>query len=277
MLAVWNFIAPSKETCMTPILIDTHAHLQLEPFDADREDVIRRAAEAGVAAIICVSTDAPSSRQAVALAEKHANIFAAVGIHPNDCGPAGDRDFNEIAELARHAKVVAIGETGLDYYWKRADAATQSRAFIKQLELAQKLDKPVIIHNREAGADILKILQETGGKQLRGVFHCFSENLEYAERALALGSHISFTGNLTYKKSPLPAIAEKIPLEKLLLETDCPFMAPMPYRGKRNEPAFTAAIAAKLATLKSTPVAEIARRTSQNAAGLFNLPVRLLP
>ena len=260
-----------------PALIDTHAHLQLEHLDADREEVIRRAAEAGVAAIICVSTDAASSRQALTLAEKYPSIFAAVGIHPNDCGAAGDKDFLEIAELARHAKAVAIGEIGLDYYWKNVDAATQARAFVKQLELAQKLNKPVIIHNREAGGDILKVLQETGLTRLRGVFHCFSENAEYATQVLALGSYISFTGNLTYKKSALPAVAETVPLERLLLETDCPFMAPMPHRGKRNEPAFTLAIAAKLAALKHMPTAEMCRLTSQNAAQLFRLPDGLLP
>ena len=259
------------------MLIDTHAHLQLEHFDADREEVIRRAAEAGVEMIICVSTDVASSRQAIALAEKHPGIFAAVGIHPNDCGAAAGKDFVEIAELARHPKVVAIGEIGLDYYWKHVDPATQARAFVKQLELAWQIDKPVIIHNREAGEDILATLQGAGLTRLRGVFHCFSENAEYAERVLALGCHISFTGNLTYKKSPLPAIAEKIPLERLLLETDCPFMAPMPHRGKRNEPAFTAAIAAQLAALKNIETSHLSRLTSQNAARLFRLPGGLVP
>ncbi len=255
-----------------PTLIDTHAHLQLEHFDADREEVIRRATEAGVAVIICVATDMASSRQAIVLAEKYPSVFAAVGIHPTDCGPAGDKDFFEIAELARHAKVVAIGEIGLDYYWKNVDPATQAAAFVRQLELAQKLGKPVIIHNREAGADILKILREARLIQLRGVFHCFSENTDYAEDVLALGCHISFTGNLTYKKSTLPAIAEKISLERLLLETDCPFMSPVPHRGKRNEPAFTVAVAEKLAILKNITLAEVCRHTSQNAAALFKLP-----
>ncbi len=268
---------PDAATETKPALIDTHAHLQLEHFDADRDEVIQRAAAAGVAAIICVSTDVSSSRQAIALAEKYPRLFVAVGIHPNDCGAAGDKDFVEIAELARHAKVVAIGEIGLDYYWKHVDPATQARTFVKQLDLAQKLDKPVIIHNREAGEDILKTLHAAGIAQLRGVFHCFSENAEYAERVLALGGHISFTGNLTYKKSPLPAIAEKIPGERLLLETDCPFMAPMPHRGKRNEPAFTTAIAEKLAALKNMPVSHVSRFTSHNAAQLFALPNGLLP
>jgi TatD DNase family protein len=262
---------------MKPLLIDTHAHLQLEQFDADRDEVIQRATESGVVAIICVSTDVPSSRQAIALAEKYPNVFASVGIHPNDCGPAGDNDFIEIAELARHAKVVAIGEIGLDYYWKSVDPATQARAFAKQLELAQKLEKPVIIHNREAGEDILKTVQETGLTQLRGVFHCFSENTDYAERVLALGCHISFTGNLTYKKSALPAVAEKIPLEKMVLETDCPFMSPVPFRGKRNEPAFTATIAEKVALIKNLALADVCRLTTSGAARLFALPHGLLP
>jgi TatD DNase family protein len=165
----------------------------------------------------------------------------------------------------------------LDYYWKNVDPATQARAFVRQLELAQRLNKPVIVHNREAAEDLLTAVRATGLMQLRGVFHCFSEDAAYAERVLALGCHVSFTGNLTYKKSALPAIAEKIPLEKMLLETDCPFMSPVPFRGKRNEPAFTVAIAEKLASIKGKTPADVCRLTSANAVGLFALPGGLLP
>ncbi|MDZ7266482.1 MAG: TatD family hydrolase [candidate division KSB1 bacterium] len=253
-------------------LIDTHAHLQLEQFDADREAVIARAQQAGVETIIVVSTDLASSRQSLALAEKHAGLFAAVGFHPNDCGAAGDDDFVEIARLAQHPKVVAIGEIGMDFHWQRVPAEVQQRAFVRQLQLARETGKPVIIHNRMAGGAILHALSQAGVRELRGVFHCFSENEEYARQVLALGCHVSFTGNLTYRKSALPEVARAVPLTRLLLETDCPFLAPVPQRGRRNEPAFMIHTAEKLAELHHLSVAEICRQTTRNAAQLFGLP-----
>ncbi len=256
---------------MQPSFIDTHTHLQVSHFDADRDEVIHRAFDAGVEKIIVVSTDVASSRQALQLAEKFSGIYAAVGIHPTDCNDATDKDFEMIAELARHPKVVAIGEIGMDFYWKPFSQEAQQRAFIRQLHLAQELSKPVIIHNREAGAAILQTLHDAGIHHLSGVFHCFSENAEYAQRVLALGCHISFTGNLTYKKSTLPEAAAQVPLERLLLETDAPFMTPMPHRGKRNEPAYTVHIVGKLAEIKKISLAEVAQQTTANAMGLFGL------
>jgi TatD DNase family protein len=256
---------------MQPVLIDTHSHLQLSHFDADREAVIQRAHEAGVAKIIVASTDVTSSRQSLQLAEKYPGLFAAVGIHPTDCSKATEADFTMIAELARHPKVVAIGEIGMDFYWKPFSQETQQRAFIRQLHLAQELRKPVIIHNREAGAAILQTLHDAGINQISGVFHCFSENAEYAQRVLALGCHISFTGNLTYKKSTLPEVAAQVPLERLLLETDAPFMTPMPHRGKRNEPAYTVHIAEKLAEIKRLSIEDVAWQTTENVLQLFKL------
>jgi len=256
---------------MKPLFIDTHAHLQLSQFDDDRADVIQRAFDAGVEKIIVVSTDVASSRQSIELAEKFSKLFAAVGIHPTDCAAATDDDFAMIVELARHPKVVAIGEIGMDFYWKPFSQETQQRAFVRQLHLARELNKPVIIHNREAGAAILQTLQDAGIIKFSGVFHCFSENADYAQRVLALGGHISFTGNLTYKKTTLPEVAAQIPLERILLETDAPFMTPAPYRGKRNEPGYAALIAAKLAEIKKVSVAEVARQTTANAVSLFGL------
>lgn len=253
------------------MLIDTHAHLQLEQFDADREAVISRAQEAGVAKIIVVSTDLASSRQSLALAEMHPGLFAAVGIHPNDCGAASDVDFAEIARLAQHPKVVAIGEIGMDFYWQRVPAALQQRAFVQQLQLAREIGKPVIVHNRAAGEAILNALSQAGVRELVGVFHCFSENEEYARRVLELGCHVSFTGNLTYRNSALPEVARSLPLARLLLETDCPFMTPAPRRGQRNEPAFAIHIAEKLAEIHNLSIAEICRHTTQNAMNLFGL------
>jgi len=256
---------------MKPLFIDTHAHLQLSQFDDDRADVIQRAFEAGVEKIIVVSTDVASSWQSIELAEKFSGLYAAVGIHPTDCAAATDDDFITIAKLGRHPKVVAIGEIGMDFYWKPYSREIQQRAFMRQLHLARELNKPVIIHNREAGAVILQTLQDAGIIEFSGVFHCFSENADYAQRVLALGGHISFTGNLTYKKSTLPEVAAQIPLERILLETDAPFMAPMPHRGKRNEPSYAVHIAERLAEIKKIPVAEVARQTTVNAIDLFKL------
>lgn len=251
------------------MFIDTHAHLQLSIFDVDRDAAIRRAHDAGVEKIIVISTDVASSHQSLELAEKFSELYAAVGIHPTDCGAAKDEDFATIGELAKHPKCVAIGEIGLDYYWKKVPPEVQQRTFIRQLHLAKELGKPVIIHNREAGAAILHTLQQAGIHELFGVFHCFSEDAAYAQKVLALGCDISFTGNLTYKKSTLPEVARQVPLERILLETDSPFMAPVPHRGERNEPAFVLHIAEKLASIKKISVDEVARQTSANAARVF--------
>jgi TatD DNase family protein len=256
---------------MKPTLIDTHAHLQLAHFDEDRDAVLQRALDSGVAKIITIGTDLASSRQAIALAERYNGVFAAVGIHPTDCGNATEADYEEIRKLAQHPRVVAIGEIGLDFYWKDVAPEPQRRAFVRQLTLAREMNKPVIIHNREAGEAILQTLREENIHELRGVFHCFSENAEFARRVLDLGSYISFTGNLTYKKSILPEVAAQIPLDRIMVETDAPFMAPVPHRGKRNEPAYVAQIAAKLAEIKKLPAAEIARITAENADRLFGL------
>jgi len=256
---------------MKAVFIDTHAHLQVSHFDADRNEVIQRAFDAGVEKIIVVSTDVASGRQSLQLAEKYSGIYAAVGIHPTDCGESTEKDFFVIGELARHPKVVAIGEIGLDFYWKNVPPEIQQRAFIRQLHLAKEMGKPVIIHNREAGAAILQTLHDAGITKLFGVFHCFSENIDYAQRVLALGCHVSFTGNLTYKKSTLPEVAAQIPLERILLETDSPFMTPTPHRGKRNEPAYMIHVAEKLAEIRKIPASEIARQTTANAVALFGL------
>jgi TatD DNase family protein len=252
------------------MLIDTHAHLQLSHFDNDRAEVIQRAFDAGVEKIIVVSTDVVSSRESLQLAEKFSGIYAAVGIHPTDCGSATEADFNLIVELARHHKVVAIGEIGMDFYWKPFSVEKQQQAFIRQLHLAKELQKPVIIHNRGAGTEILQTLRSAGITKLSGVFHCFSENADYAQAVLAFGCYISFTGNLTYKKSLLP-VAIQTPIERILLETDAPFMTPMPHQKekKRNEPAYVVHVAEKLAEIKRIPISEVARQTTANAVSLF--------
>jgi TatD DNase family protein len=269
--SIYPLIQQSSDPNMKPTLIDTHAHLHLEQFDGDRDTVLHRAREAGVVKIITIGTDVASSRQAIALAEKYERVFAAVGIHPTDCGNATDTDFEEIRKMAQHPRAVAIGEIGLDFYWKDVAPETQRRAFVRQLALARELRKPVIIHNREAGEAILQTLRKENIRELRGVFHCFSEDVDFARRVLELGSCISFTGNLTYKKSTLPEVAAQLPLNRIMIETDAPFMAPVPHRGKRNEPAYVVHVAEKLAEIKKLPVAEIAKITTENAHRLFGL------
>lgn len=254
-----------------PELIDTHAHLQWDSFDADRDEVVARAAQAGVTAIITLATDLASSREVLRLAEKYALVFAAVGIHPTEVQDAKEQDLQEIRELAAHPKVVAIGETGMDFYWDQSTAAIQEHFFLAQMRLAAELDLPVVIHNRAAGPAILQVLEKAGELPLRGVFHCFGEDPAYAEMVLGRGFHISFTGNITYKRSELPAVSTAVPLDRLLLETDSPFLAPAPKRGKRNEPAHIVHIAEKHAELRGVALAEIGRRTSENAKKLFRL------
>lgn len=252
-------------------LIDTHAHLQWHKFDDDREAVIARAEEAGVVAIVTLATDLQTSHDVIGLADKYPIVYAGVGIHPTDVAAAKFSDLQEIAELARHPKVVAIGETGMDFYWDTTTGELQEKFFLAQLELSSELDLPVVIHNREAGQAILRVLARVPDLPLKGVFHCFGESVEYAQIVLARGFHISFTGNLTYKKSTLPDIAKAIPLDRLLLETDSPFMAPAPKRGKRNEPAFVQYIAEKHAELRALPLRTICEATTATARKLFAL------
>lgn len=253
-------------------LIDTHTHLQWPKFDEDRDAVIERAREAGVAAMLTLATDLTTSYRVIELAERHPDVFAAVGIHPTDAVKAGPDDLARIAELARHPKVVAIGETGMDFYWDKTTGAVQEQLFRAQLELGAQLDLPVVVHNREAGPAILQVLAKAAGLPMRGVFHCFGEDHDYARRVLDYGFHISFTGNITYKNNGLAAVAQVIPLERLLLETDSPFMAPVPHRGQRNEPAYVRYVAEKHAEIRRVPLTEIAAATTANARELFRLP-----
>jgi TatD DNase family protein len=203
------------------------------------------------------------------MAEKHEGLFAVVGIHPNDAELWNETAEAKIREWSRHPKVVAIGEIGLDFYWDKAPVSAQEKAFRDQINLAKELDVPIVIHNREAGRQILDVLKSEGVAGLAGVFHCFSETMEIANEILELGFHISFTGNLTFKKSELPQVAKLIPIERLLLETDCPFLSPEPKRGRRNEPAHVIYIAQKLAEITGLPLEEIARITTENAHRLF--------
>ena len=257
--------------------VDTHAHLDQEEFDADRPLVLQRASQAGVEAVVAVGITAASSRAAVALAEAYPVVHAAVGIQPNYCAEAGDDDWQEILTMADQAGVVALGETGLDRYWDFAPIDRQQDFFDRHLRLSQQRDLPVVIHCRNAEAELLPMLREAAARgPLRGVLHSFSGDAALADVCLRLGLYISFAGMVTYRNrkfQPLREVAATIPDEKLLIETDSPYLVPHPLRGKqkRNEPANVALTAESLAELRGVSVEQLAAATAANARRLFAL------
>ncbi|MDZ7723198.1 MAG: TatD family hydrolase [candidate division KSB1 bacterium] len=258
-----------------PKLIDTHTHLYFDQFESDLDAVVGRAQGADVIAMLVVGIDYESSLQAVSTAEKYDFIFAAVGVHPHDAKDMTDEHFDAIRDLLNHPKVVAIGEIGLDYHYDYSPRDVQRRVFRRFLDLSQESKKPVIIHTREADEDILDVIQGRSRHNWSGVFHCFSGDVPMAEKAIELGFHISFTGNITFKRSRSIDVAAALPLNRLMVETDCPFMSPVPKRGRRNEPAFVQYVASRLAKAKNIPVEQVARITTQNAVSLFNLPLEM--
>ncbi|MCX7824357.1 MAG: TatD family hydrolase [Verrucomicrobiae bacterium] len=257
--------------------VDTHAHLTHEKFRDDLDAVARRAAEAGVAAIIVPSSDLDDGAAALALAERFPQVYAAVGVHPNEAETAPPDVMEALSALARHSKVVAIGEAGMDHYWEPAKSSPasrerQRRVFTQQLELAARLDKPIIIHQRNCATELLEVVAAYRSR-VQGVFHCFSESPEIARRVLELGFHISFTGTLTFKRNDaLRELAATLPADRVMVETDCPYMSPEPRRdARRCEPAFVTHTAAALAAARGVPLEEIARQTTENAMRLFGL------
>ncbi|MBN2008934.1 TatD family hydrolase [candidate division KSB1 bacterium] len=253
------------------MFVETHAHLNLNQFDVDRDEVVQCAQENGIEKIINIGIDIPTSNESIRLAETYESVYAAVGMHPNDAVKAPLDYLKQVTTMLKHPKVVAIGEIGLDYYWDYTPADIQKRVLREQLELAIMADLPVIIHTRNAWPDILEILESDFANKLRGVFHCFSGDAEHAQRVLDLGYHISFTGVLTFKNSRAIDIAATIPAERLMLETDCPFMAPVPHRGKRCEPAYIPIIAETLAHARKINIEELAAQTTANARNLFHI------
>ena len=253
-------------------MIDSHAHLQFEQYADDLDDVLTRSRDAGVTAVINIGTDLDSSRAAIALAERHPSLYATIGLHPHDASTFTEETSAALAELARHPKVVAIGETGLDFFYGHSPRDTQIDAFRRQLQLAQEARLPVVVHSRDAKEETLRLLQETT-PEARGVLHCFTGDLDMAQRAIVLGFYISFSGIVTFKNAgPLRDVAKALPLERLLIETDCPFLTPEPHRGKRNEPAWVARVADTLAALHAPATLEqIRAATAKNAASLFRL------
>lgn len=260
------------------MFIDSHAHLEMGEFDSDREEVLQRASAAGVDFIVTVGTSLDFCRRAVALAQKNKNVSATVGIHPHDADSADKNTLDALKKLAEEnkRKVVACGEIGLDFFRNLSARDKQLAAFGAQLELAAELRLPVVIHDREAHEQTLAMIRESGVR--RGVFHCFSGDYEMARKCLDLGFYISIPGVVTFEKAKvLRDVVARIPLASLLLETDAPFLAPVPHRGKRNEPSFLIHTAEKVAEIKKTPLEDIASVTSQNTMNLFGLAQSSVP
>ena len=252
------------------MLIDSHAHLEMKEFDRDREEVIKRAMQAGVDFIVSVGTNLALSKKAVALAEKHENIYATVGVHPHDVAKTDKSTYEVLKELAHKPKVVAYGEIGLDFFRNISPQEKQIELFGRQLELAKELQLPVIIHDRDAHEQTLRMVSNSS--VCRGVFHCFSGDYDMAKQCIDLGFYISVPGVVTYDKAKtIQDVARRVPLSSLLLETDAPYLAPIPQRGKRNEPSFIIHTAKKVAELKGLSLEEVAQITTQNAKSLFHI------
>ena len=252
-------------------IFDTHAHYDAEQFASDREAVLSALPAAGVGLVVDPGCDVASSREAAALAERFDHVYAAAGIHPEDCAGCTDADFDAIRELCRREKVVAVGEIGLDYYWKENPPRDfQEQVFRRQIELALELDLPVIIHDREAHGDSLRIVLDYPG--LRGVFHCFSGSPEMAQELLKRGWYLGFDGPITYKNAKrAPEVAAITPMDRIVIETDAPYMAPVPFRGKRNDSRLLPYVVEKLAEWKGVTPEEMTDITWQNGLRLFRL------
>lgn len=259
---------------MSTPLIDTHAHLDDEQFRDDLPAVLARARSAGVGNIVTIAVSAPSSVACIALAERHPMLSASVGIHPNHITQAEVNAWDEVERLASHEQVVALGETGLDRHWNDTPFPQQEDFFARHLDLSRRIGKALVIHCREAEADVVRLLRADYERHgaVRGVMHSFAGSAETVEACLAMGLYISFAGMVTFKNAAaLRAVAEKVPLDRLLIETDSPYLAPVPVRGKRNEPAFVAHTAECLARVRGVDVSVIGEQTTRNARGLFGV------
>ena len=256
------------------MLIDSHAHIQGEEYADERDAIVARAREAGVDKIIAVggAGDMSSNTDAIALAASFPNIYATVGMHPHDAKDVGAEGLKKLRELAAHPKVVAVGETGLDYYYSHSPHDVQRRVFSQFIHMARQKDLPIVVHERDAATDAAELLSAEGGGSLRGVIHCFTGTYEAACAYLDLGFYLSFTGIITFKNAePLREVVRRVPLEHILIETDSPFLTPVPHRGKRNEPAYVRWVAEMIARIKAISLEEVAETTTGNAAALFKI------
>ncbi len=251
------------------MLTDTHCHLYYDEIKKDISNVLNRAEKLGVNRFICVGTNMEDSLQCLELAEKYENIFASAGIHPHDSKNVPPDYLDQVKKFMKSSEMVAIGEIGLDYYRNISLPDIQRSVFREQMQLAQELKKPVIFHNRDADIDVIKVLSDF--PDVIGVAHCFSSTISTAKTLLDMGYYISFSGNLTFRNSNLPEVAKYLPLDGILVETDSPYLSPVPYRGKRNEPGRTRYVAEKLAEIHQVPLELVARKTTENANRLFYL------
>ncbi|HEY7555780.1 MAG TPA: TatD family hydrolase [Candidatus Binatia bacterium] len=257
------------------MLIDSHAHIQGKEYAGEATAVIARARAAGVETIIAVggAGDMASNADAVALAESFANVYATVGVHPHDAKDVGDEELSVLKQLAANPKVVAVGEAGLDYYYNHSPRDMQRRVFSRFIRLARETTLPIVVHERDAAVETAELLLGEGESHVRGVIHCFTGDYDAARRYLDLGFYLSFAGIITFKNADaLREVVRKVPLERIFVETDSPFLTPVPHRGRRNEPAYVRLVAEAIARLKNISLEHAANATTANARALFHLP-----
>lgn len=254
------------------MFIDTHVHLNTDQYEEDLQEVIDRALEAKVERMVVIGFDRKTIERTMQLIEQYDFVYGVIGWHPVDAIDCTQQDLEWIEQLASHPKIVGIGETGLDYYWDKSPKDVQQELFRKQIQLAQKINLPIIIHNRDATGDVVQILREENAASVGGVMHCFSGSVETARECIAMNFMISLGGPVTFKNARLPKeVATEIALEHLMIETDAPYLAPHPHRGKRNEPAFVPLVAEEIARLKGLTIEEIAQATTANAKNFFGI------
>lgn len=258
------------------MIVDTHAHLYLDHFDDDRDAGLRRAHDAGVDTIVMPAIDTASIQQAVDLCAKHDGLYAMTGLHPSETEDATEAAFEAVADWCDHPSIVAVGESGLDYYWDRSFDDRQQRFFRKHIRLALQADLPLVIHNREATDDILDILADERERtatpeRMRGILHCYVDPPQVAERAWALGFYVGVGGIMTFSNSEVDTYVKEVPLEQIVVETDSPYLAPAPHRGDRNEPAYVRDVVERLAAVKGLPMQKVAMATTRNARRIYAL------
>ena len=256
---------------MQNYLIDTHSHIDMEEFD-DLDAIISNAKTAGVEKIILPSVDRNSFEKVIKISSKYEEVYCALGIHPTEAQGVNDSDYDKILELASNPKVVAIGECGLDYYWDKTYVKEQKEVFLKQIEIAKQLSLPLLVHDREAHKDTFDLLNKNINDEINIVMHCFSGSLEFATECVKKGFYIALGGVVTFKNAKkMHEVAKNIPLENLLIETDAPYLTPIPYRGKRNEPAYVKFVAEEIAKIRGISYDEVAENTTANARRVFKI------
>ena len=247
-------------------IIDTHSHLYMNQFNKDLDEVIENSIESGVKKIICIGVDLKTSHQSLEIAEKYSQVYASAGVHPHEAKYCSKNYIKTLEDFSTHPKIVAIGEIGLDYFYKNSDVIQQLKTYFEQLELAKSLNLPAIVHCRNADNDIISGITHTNNNY--GVIHCFASNLEFAKQILNLGFHLSFTGLITFAKE-LEDVVRNVPIDKIMLETDSPYLTPKPYRGKRNEPKYVKYVAEMISKIKNISTNEIMKQTTLNAESFF--------